>query len=106
MKLVCFSLFSQLRSISSCYKFKGRIDSESEGPFDIKCFEFCQLTHISLASLLWDIGKQHSPICDTAERSVPSEAILFAKRTFIKQVNKKLKSLLMPLKMKVDSPKR
>ena len=25
------------------------------------------LTHLSLASLLWDIGKQHSPRCDTTE---------------------------------------
>ena len=45
---------------------------------------FCQLetpsvlTHLSLASLLWDIGKQNSPRCDAAERGVPSGAILFA----------------------------
>ena len=36
------------------------------------------LTHLSLASLLWDIGKQNSPRCDAAERGVPSGAILFA----------------------------
>ena len=36
------------------------------------------LTHISVVSLLWDIGKQHSPRCDAAERGVPSEDILFA----------------------------
>ena len=36
------------------------------------------LTHLSLASLLWDIGKQYSPRCDTAERGVPSGATLFA----------------------------
>ena len=36
------------------------------------------LTHFSLASLLWDIGKQNSPRCDAAERGVPSGAILFA----------------------------
>ena len=36
------------------------------------------LTHLSLASFLWDIGKQHSPRCDAAERGVPSGAILFA----------------------------
>ena len=36
------------------------------------------LTHISLASLLWDIGKQNSPRCDAAECGVPSGAILFA----------------------------
>ena len=35
-------------------------------------------THMSLASLLWDIGKQNSPRCDAAERGVPSGAILFA----------------------------
>ena len=36
------------------------------------------LTHLSLASLLWDIGKQNSPRCDAAERGVPPGAILFA----------------------------
>ena len=36
------------------------------------------LTHLSLASLLWDISKQNSPRCDAAERGVPSGAILFA----------------------------
>ena len=39
-----------------------------------------QLTHLSLTSFLWDIGKQHSPRCDAAERGVPSGAILFAQR--------------------------
>ena len=37
-----------------------------------------RLTHLSLASLLWDIGKQNSPRCDAAERGVPSGAILFS----------------------------
>ena len=55
------------------------------------------LTHISLASFLWDISKQHSPRCDAAERGVPSGAILIAHRNFIE--NK-----LTPLKMKKDSP--
>ena len=36
------------------------------------------LTHLSLKSLLWDIGKQNSPRWDAAERGVPSGAILFA----------------------------
>ena len=36
------------------------------------------LTHLSLASVLWDIGKQNSPRYDAAERGVPSGAILFA----------------------------
>ena len=36
------------------------------------------LTHIGLASLIWDICKQYSPRCDAAERGVPSGAILFA----------------------------
>ena len=39
---------------------------------------FLSLTHLSLASLLWDIGKQYSPRCDATERGVPSGAILFA----------------------------
>ena len=30
------------------------------------------LTHISLASFLWDIGKQNSPRCDAAKRGAPS----------------------------------
>ena len=29
------------------------------------------LTHLSLASLLWDIGKQNSPRCDAAEHFKP-----------------------------------
>ena len=36
------------------------------------------LNHLSLASLLWYMGKQNSPRCDAAERGVPSGAILFA----------------------------
>ena len=46
------------------------------------------LTHLSLASLLWDIGKQNSPRCDAAERGVPSGAILFANIIFIEKLNK------------------
>ena len=41
-------------------------------------------SHISLVSILWDIGKQYSPRCDAAECGVPFEAILFAERIFIK----------------------
>ena len=37
-----------------------------------------RLTHLSLAPLLWDIGKQNSPICDAAECGVTYGAILFA----------------------------
>ena len=48
------------------------------------CF-IIKLTHLSLASLLWDIGKQHSPRCDAAERGVPSGAIMFAQRNFIEK---------------------
>ena len=36
------------------------------------------LSHLRLASFLWDIGKQYSPRCDAAERGVPSGANLFA----------------------------
>ena len=38
---------------------------------------FWNLTHISLASFLWDISKQNSPGCNAAKRGVPSGAILF-----------------------------
>ena len=51
----------------------------SMDPKDIDIIRLiCRLTHLSLASLLWDIGKQNSPRCDAAERGVPSGAILFA----------------------------
>ena len=43
------------------------------------------LTHISLASFLWDIGKQNSLRCDAAKRGVPSGAILFAILIFIEK---------------------
>ena len=36
------------------------------------------LTQMSLASFLWDIGKQHSPRCDAAKCGFTSGAILFA----------------------------
>ena len=51
-------------------------------------YQSSQLTHLSLASLLWDLGKQNSPRCDAAERGVPSGAILFARRIFIKNLFK------------------
>ena len=41
------------------------------------------LTHISLASFLWDIGKQYSPRSDTAKRSILSGAIPLAEGNFI-----------------------
>ena len=41
-----------------------------------------RLTHLSLASLLWDIGKQNSPRCDATKRGVPSAAILFCLEKF------------------------
>ena len=50
------------------------------------------LTHLSLASFMWDIGKQNSPRCDAAERGVPSGAILFAYRIFIEKLKKKNKN--------------
>ena len=37
------------------------------------------LTHLSLVSLVWGIGKQNSPRYDAAERGVPSGAIQFDK---------------------------
>ena len=44
----------------------------------VYCIRHACLTHLSLGSLLWDIGKQNSPRCDAAERGVPPGAILFA----------------------------
>ena len=43
------------------------------------------LTNISLASFLWDKGKQNSPRCDAAKRGIPSGAILFAYMIFIEK---------------------
>ena len=43
------------------------------------------LTHISLASYFWDIGKQYRPRWDAAERGVSSESTLFAYRYFYKK---------------------
>ena len=44
-----------------------------------------RLTHLSLVVILWDIGKQHCPRCDAAERGVLFGAILFAQRNFIEK---------------------
>ena len=58
---------------------------------DLKFWEMMTLlTRISLASLLWDIGKQNSPRCDAAEHG---------------KWNTNSKSLLMPPKLTVDSSK-
>ena len=43
------------------------------------------VTHLGLASFLWDIGKQKSPRCDAAKRGVPSGTILFAYIIVIKK---------------------
>ena len=34
------------------------------------------LTHLSLASFLWGMGKRNSPRCDATDSSVPSGAML------------------------------
>ena len=46
-------------------------------------YNWTELTNLSLASLLWDVGKQNSPRFDAAERGGPSGAILFAWRNLI-----------------------
>ena len=46
------------------------------------------LTHISLASYFWDIGKQYRPRWDAAELGVSSGSTLFAYRNFYKKWNK------------------
>ena len=43
------------------------------------------LTHISLSSFLWDIGKQNSPRLEAAFCGVPSGAIQFADMIFIEK---------------------
>ena len=59
----------------------ARLDAK----IDSKLVNMAVLTHISLASLLWDIGKQYSPRCDAAKCDVPSGALLFAQRNFIEK---------------------
>ena len=54
----------------ACRKFPDVLDTQN--------LAVMILTRISLASFLWDIGKQNSPRCDAAECGVPSGAILFA----------------------------
>ena len=61
-------------------EFEAKMNS-----FEKVAFQLSNLTRLSLASLLWDIGKQNSPRCDAAERGVPSGAILFAQRHFIEK---------------------
>ena len=65
-----------------------------QAPVLSKHFHFPQLilhvneplfTHLSLASFLWDIGKQHNPGCDAA---FCYGAILFAHRKFIEKWDK------------------
>ena len=63
-----------------------------------------KLTHIILASFLWDIGKQYSPRCDGAERDIPSGASMFAERGISPKHGIKIQiDSLTPLTMKVDS---
>ena len=50
------------------------------------------LTHISLASHFWDIGKQCRPRSDAAERSVWSGSTLFAHMNFHQKHDKNKKS--------------
>ena len=64
------------------------IDDNSFEEDEYLYVELSNLTHLSLASLLWHIGKQNSPRWDAAERGIPSEAILFAKRKFIENWEK------------------
>ena len=48
-------------------------------------FSVILLTHISLVSILRDMGEQYSPRCDAAELDVPYEAIMFASKVFIEK---------------------
>ena len=50
--------------------------------------ECIRITHISLSSFLWDIGKQNSPRSNAAKRGVPSEAILFAYKSLFCKLHK------------------
>ena len=64
-----------------------------------------QLNSFKSGILLWEIDKQYSPRCDIAFSGVPSGAILFSKRIFVKNLYEYLKSLRMTIKMKMDFTK-
>ena len=49
------------------------------------CIDVSTHIRVSLASFLWDIGKQNSPKCDATKRIIPSGAILFAEKIFIEK---------------------
>ena len=61
------------------------------------------LTHISLASFLWDIGKQRKPRSDATERGVWSRSPLLAYKMFNQKLNKTEKYHPTPLKFEIDS---
>ena len=79
------------KSILMCLCFTHMtpsVSGQSVGRYNEAMTMKISLTHLSLASILRDIGKQNSPRCDAAERGVPSGAILFAQRIFIVKLNK------------------
>ena len=74
LALNCYNLRDALVTfVFVCFQLK----TETEMIYQTFVFSI-RLTHLSLASLLWDIGKQNNPRCDATIRSVPSGAILFA----------------------------
>ena len=66
-------------------------------------FHTTQLTHISLTSFLWGIGKQCRTRWDPAERGIWSGSPSFAYRMFYKNL-RKWKWHPVPLKMKSPGP--
>ena len=79
-KMTSVSLYLSSKSIAlSGEKIQGSLQW---GKY-IKGYNY--LTCISLASFLWDIGKQYNPRCDAAFCGVPSGAILYAQRNFVEK---------------------
>ena len=82
IKLFCIGLVRGPRSAVLNRGRRPRSNTAAQepvtGPIRNNLIKEILLTHLSLVSFLWDIGKQHSPRCDAAERGVPSGAILFA----------------------------
>ena len=81
---MCLLFFSKKRFRDKLFYFKRLLSclENSEDYSILQAFIYQLyadkvLTHLSLVSLLWNIGKQNSPRCDAAERGVPSGAILF-----------------------------
>ena len=87
--IICIDTIS-LNSVQSVIE---RLSDNIKAVYMTVCSKsFLILTKISLASFLWDKGKQNSPRCDAEDCGVPSGAILFALKNFFIENELKMKN--------------